>query len=327
MKKIFILALAALGMLACTGQNDPSKPDTPSTPAIEGELSGVFSVSPSKKVHFSQGNLQYQATTNTWRFAKYQYEYCSAAANENASATFAGWIDQYCWGATGFNNRFPYIKYGYEKEYYVEGDIDHGNEMEIIDSIIDSRAENYDFGIYNPISNGGNKAGLWRMLTGDEWEYLMHGRKDAEYLFALGMVNDVRGLIILPDNWKEPSGLTFNPSTLKGMTYYEYDEHDAQGYANLEADYGKSEDFNYADNIYTVTQWEKMEAAGAVFLPVIIRLVGRQEGGYWSSSYVPAYGENTYEGKTGVYIQSYGITFNIPMIGGPEYVRLVRDVK
>ena len=39
----------------------------------EGVLPGLFSVSPTQQVHFSKGNLQYQASTNTWRFAEQQY--------------------------------------------------------------------------------------------------------------------------------------------------------------------------------------------------------------------------------------------------------------
>ena len=42
---------------------------------IEGALPGLFSVSDNKKVSFSKGNLQYQASTNTWRFAEQQYLY------------------------------------------------------------------------------------------------------------------------------------------------------------------------------------------------------------------------------------------------------------
>ena len=38
----------------------------------EGAINGVFSVASNKKVYFSQGNLQYQASTRTWRFAEHQ---------------------------------------------------------------------------------------------------------------------------------------------------------------------------------------------------------------------------------------------------------------
>ncbi|MBO4655069.1 MAG: hypothetical protein J5644_05955, partial [Bacteroidales bacterium] len=44
-------------------------------PAPQGAISGKFSVSSTKQVYFSQGNLQYQASTGTWRFAEHQYDF------------------------------------------------------------------------------------------------------------------------------------------------------------------------------------------------------------------------------------------------------------
>lgn len=40
-----------------------------------GAINGLFSVSATQQVYFSQGNLQYQASTNTWRFAENQWDY------------------------------------------------------------------------------------------------------------------------------------------------------------------------------------------------------------------------------------------------------------
>ena len=48
---------------------------------IEGSLSGVFSVGNGKQVRFSQGNLQYQASTDTWRFAEHWKPTASPAQN------------------------------------------------------------------------------------------------------------------------------------------------------------------------------------------------------------------------------------------------------
>ena len=58
-----------------TSQNDKSQDKQENTvigSVPEGALKGVFSVSSTKKVYFSQGNLQYRASTNTWRFADKQ---------------------------------------------------------------------------------------------------------------------------------------------------------------------------------------------------------------------------------------------------------------
>ena len=70
---------------------------------IEGALPGLFSVSDNKKVSFSKGNLQYQASTNTWRFAEQQYLYGDlfgwgtgnnpslSSTNDLDYATFTDW--------------------------------------------------------------------------------------------------------------------------------------------------------------------------------------------------------------------------------------------
>ena len=74
-----------------------------------GSINGLFSVSADKQVYFSQGNLQYQASTNTWRFAERQIDYVGLNSNGNVyeggvqcdnalmSSTYSGWIDLFGW--------------------------------------------------------------------------------------------------------------------------------------------------------------------------------------------------------------------------------------
>ena len=81
----------------------------------DGAILSEFSVSETKKVYFSQGNLQYQASTNTWRFAENQWDYVgtqtytqhhvdmghpihlggTVVGSDNAlvSPTYEGWMD------------------------------------------------------------------------------------------------------------------------------------------------------------------------------------------------------------------------------------------
>lgn len=185
MKKTFFLIIAALSMLACESQNDPA--------STFGVLPGNFSISASHKVHFSQGNLQYQASTNTWRFAENQYD-TIGIANSNISATYDGWIDLFGWG-TGRNP----------------------TQADVTEEGYNSFA---DWGA-NAISNGGNKANSWRTLKQEEWKYLFYGRANAATLFGLGSVNGVNGAIILPDNWVLPDSSSFTPSTTTGMIDWE----------------------------------------------------------------------------------------------------------
>lgn len=164
--------------------------------AAEGALPGRFSVSESTTVQFSQGNLQYKASTNTWRFAVQQYYYVSWK-NKNISESYDGWIDLFGWG-TGNNPTLSSTNSGNYKTFT-------------------------DWGV-NAISNGGNTVNQWRTLTKDEWVYLFYTRTNAATLFGLGSVNDVNGTILLPDNWTTPQGASFTPSTSQGLadqgTYY-----------------------------------------------------------------------------------------------------------
>jgi len=256
---------------------------------------GPFSVSATKKVMFSPGNLQFNAmkgthqcadgTTQqgTWRFAEHQWDYVGDATNGNVyegenkcdntqiNATYNGWIDFFGWGTSGWksgaNAYKPYETSQSYKDYYPGG---YDNT-----DLIGPYA-NADWGIYNQIVDA--PPGTWRTLTSEEWEYLFHGRKDAEKLFGLGTVNGVQGTIILPDEWATPSSIIFTPSTAKGLVWED-------GY------YTNSNKDNYSHNVYTVAQWEKMESGGAVFLPAagfrrgeVIHFAST-DGYYWSSAH------------------------------------------
>jgi hypothetical protein len=139
----------------------------------EGFLEGVFSVSPTQKVRFSKGNLQYQASTDIWRFAEHQWDMIGKE-NKKISNTNNNWIDLFGWG-TGDDP----IKHDIDNKTYKF--VDWGN---------------------NPISNGGNVANLWRTLKKDEWVYIIQKRKTASGIrYAKAQVNGVNGLILLPDSW------------------------------------------------------------------------------------------------------------------------------
>lgn len=223
MKKIILLALVALGMLACSDKNSP-----------DGALTGTFRINDEKQsVSFSQGNLQYKPSTKTWRFAENQYD-TIGAANSNISDSYDGWLDLFGYG-TGDN---PTQSSSDAKDY----------------------ANFVDWGV-NKISNGGNKSNQWRTLTMEEWGYVLFDRPKAASLRSLATVNNVHGVILLPDQFKQPSGLEWQADAA-----------------------------NYDINIYPLNQWIKMEQAGAVFLPAAGMRYGKEcdygnvRGFYWSSS-------------------------------------------
>lgn len=218
-----------------------------------GILPGRFSVSTSKTVRFSKGNLQYQASTNTWKFAENQFD-TMGENNLYASETYTGWIDLFGWGTSGYNDKFPWMT--------SKTNSDYGNASN------DITGSEYDWGIYNAISNGKNQQGLWHLLTKEEWDYILFSRKNASKLKSNATVCGVTGCIILPDEFELPEGLIFSPTTLGYMT-----------------------------NTYGAKDWESMENAGAVFLPDIkyrhylyskIQLSNNSGyDNYWTSSQSP----------------------------------------
>ena len=225
-----------------------------------GRLDGLFSVSDTKKVYFSQGNLQYQASTNTWHFAENQYGYVGSA-NSNISSTYSGWIDLFGWGTSGWNSGAvcyqPWSTSNSWRHYYPGNSYTNG--------LTGAYAE-ADWAWHNAISNGGNAAHLWRTLTSAEWDYLLNTRTNASSKRGIGNINGVAGLILLPDSWTLPMGCP----QFKSGTASSYND--------------------WTLNSYTLAQWAEMETAGAVFLPaegdrygMIVYGMG-DYGCYWSST-------------------------------------------
>lgn len=249
-----------------------------------GMLSGLFTINPDGgKVHFSQGNLQYQATTNTWQFAEHQYDYVGDAAGNTApSASQSGWIDLFGWGTSGISGYTPRATC-YQPWSTSKNDAQYNPYGLTSTNLYDggANAGKADWG-YNAISNGGNTQNFgWRTLTSAEWAWVLGPSSGADpgtncrtsstvnniqnARFAKATVNSKAGVIIFPDNYTHPSGVT-QPTNINGYTS------------------------SYTGNSYDATQWSSMESAGAVFLPAAGNRNGNSvshvgsNGGYWSST-------------------------------------------
>lgn len=210
-------------------------------------IKGKFSVSSTKQVYFSKGNLQ--ATTTdlgnhwTWKFAEHQWDkiggrtkndqnvesgeytcnnYITGTNKPTVSAN--GTVDLFGWSTSktylGISN--------YSDNSNYEGDfVEWGTHDDVIDGI----------------GTG------WSTLTGQEWAYLLNVTDDkSKYRqgnrFAKAEVNGVYGLILLPDNWE--------------TKYY-----------NLENINVTSLSVNATGNDISEDNWKnKLEAHGAVFLPL-----------------------------------------------------------
>ena len=240
---------------------------TPEDLWTDGVLPGMFSVGTNKAVHFSKGNLQYRASTNTWRFAAnqwsfvggdYDYDpYCGGdeggeewksmmvypgnvytesgakCRNNDPSSTYSGWIDLYGWGTSGNDHGAvcyqPWSTNANASQYYA-----YGNS---IWNLYD-RTGQADWGS-NAISNGGTNQ--WRTLTKEEWAYVFNTRTTASGIrFAKAVVFGVKGVILLPDDWDSSYYLLNNTN---------------------------SGSASFSSNEITADQWNTLESHGAVFLP------------------------------------------------------------
>ena len=234
----------------------------------EGTLAGVFSVSATKKVQFSQGNLQAKiasfgsdvATASEWKFADNQY---SRIGNEPGNTSFAvdTWVDLFCWvGESASNDTYGLIT------FVSNSQANHGN--------VAGESLKTDWGKL-AISNGGNAANSgWRTLKSDEWTYLfnsrsastVNGTENARFAKAK-LFGTTYGVILFPDDYEHPADIT---TPLTGIN--------ATGNTSWSA------------NQFTAAEWEKMESAGCVFLPAAGDRKGTSvnnanlRGNYWSSS-------------------------------------------
>ena len=242
----------------------------------EGVVKGMFTVnSNGNRVYFSQGNLQYQASTNTWRFAEHQWDYVGNAlmnapasgtvpgsSNHLASPTYSGWIDMFGWATSGYDHGSvcyqPWSQSLNNADYYAYGKPG---------SPLYAKTGKADWG-YNAISNGGNQEGLWRTLTGGEdgeWSYLLYLRPTTTGTrFAKAKVNNVNGIVLVPDDW-DNSAYTFNEPN-----------DNAAGFQT---------------NVIDAAAWTNdLEANGCIFLPAAGTRYDGSDGGYnevglyWGSS-------------------------------------------
>ena len=252
---------------------------------------GTFSVSADKQVTFSQGNLQYTQSTNTWSFAENQWEVIGTdnviggsvfsdptAGDSKKGTALADKVDLFGWSTSTTN--FGVSTFEYSSDY--SGSFVDWGRNKIGDDVPNT----------------------WRTLTFDEWYYLLNNRNNASSLCGVAQVNGVNGLILLPDSWSCPSGVTFK--------------------SGFHSNYGVD---NYAAyQTFTADQWSKLESAGAVFLPAvgyrqgsIVGLV-QNRGYYWSATE----SNSNNAGYLNFFSDEAGMGYNYRNYG--QSVRLVKDL-
>ena len=331
-KNGLVTAVAAGTAVITATANDGSgvKATCTVTVKIPGLLAGKFSVSATKKVQFSQGNLQ--ATTNdlgvtwTWAFAENQWDYiggtmsasdASATTNNkingNGTVSVNGTVDLFGWVGASNTTWTGAAIYGISNSI---NPADYGTNA--------TEALRSDWGKL-AISNGGNAENSgWRTLTGGsggEWEWIL-GPKDApnpgtncrtsttiggtaNARFVKATVHSTKGVIIFPDE------ITWNTTTMGTAPT-------TSNTANDDFTYSPSDD-----------NWTALEAAGCVFLPAAGYRSGTEvyvgSSSYWSSSPSSSDAGRAY----GVYFQSTDLSpvdnYNNRYFG--VSVRLVRPAE
>lgn len=234
MKK-FLLSMA---LVAIAGAGTQASAQTAPANAINGK----FSVAADKQVYFSQGNLQYTQSTATWAFAEHQYDmigtdnvtggtvsHDAEDGDEVFGDALADKIDLFGWsGSTAA------VQWGV--------------------GISSNSAADYsgDFVDWGSNTIGTDAPDTWRTLTRSEWEYVLSERPDAYTKRGVARINlssdgtvYANGLILLPDTWTAPAGITFKSGVAS--------ERSVQAYADYQT--------------FTLSEWQQLESAGAVFLP------------------------------------------------------------
>ena len=214
------------------------------------ELQYGFSISETRQVVFSPGNLQYCPKTDLWRFAPNQYDYIGEG-NNYIGQDYEGWIDLFGWG-TGDNPTLHTID---TRDYTTFT----------------------DWGI-NSIS--GYPQNTWRTLTNDEWDYLINKRPNACAYYTVAQVNGTNGLILLPDNWTAPKDIVI----ASGMNTYVPGENYNYDYAAYQtftdAEWKKLEKNGAV--FLPAAGWKSYEG---VYGTTTIVLSVQEQGRYWSASY------------------------------------------
>ena len=220
----------------------------------------LFSVSSTKKVRFSQGNLQYigSAATPYWKFADNQWDYLGTTTGQNSSDANRD-RDLFGWGTSGYNHGAkcyqPWSTSQSGDDYYAYGNYSYN---------LYNQTSKADWG-YNAISNGGSVENSgWRTLTQGEWNYVFNSRTTVSGTrWVQGSVNGINGVILLPDSW------TTSIYALNGSNSY-----------------------GFGNNTINAEEWKNiLEPNGAVFLPAVgyrqgtsVGYMGGGYGHYWTSS-------------------------------------------
>ena len=204
-------------------------------------LSGSFSVSDTKKVHFSHGNLRYTVSSGIWDFYPNQYD-CASTYESNVISLF---------------------NWGYNKTQSIIPDGSFTNNVSLASGNLVSEQ---DWGYHVGEKN------TWRTLTTKEWQYLFNEGAYANatraglYAYGVTVAGRPNCTVLYPDGFKGTK--VSNGDLTSYDTASEWEEAQSEGVVCLPAvgsrnganvsnvgvlgNYWSSTAYNYnrADNMY-----------------------------------------------------------------------------
>ena len=143
---------------------------------LSSALSGSFSVSNTKKVHFSHGNLRYTVSSGVWDFYPNQYD-CASTYESNVISLF---------------------NWGYNKTQSIIPDGSFTNNVSLASGNLVSEQ---DWGYHVGEKN------TWRTLTTEEWQYLFNegdytnATRAGLYAYGVTVAGKANCTVLYPDGF------------------------------------------------------------------------------------------------------------------------------
>ena len=152
----------------------------------KGALAGEFSVSATKKVHFSQGNLvatiAATGAPTAWKFSAHQYEYIGANVANTKIGKEAGDVDFFGWSTDAASNNW-------------------GIHTKI------AATKNFTTGNFKDWGKAVGDGNTWRTLSKAEWTYLVNKEdneniRKGKYKYGVTVCGKTSCLILAPDDFE-----------------------------------------------------------------------------------------------------------------------------